>query len=453
MYKFSPKLKMASIGAMVVGLVLFAIGFGLNMSQGEDYVLAQVADSESIHQTSTHSEMNQNDSQSISMTDDSSHHEEHDAKHIEHLLNQHHNRPWSAFFIAAFLFTGVAAITMFFLAVQHLSQSGWAVVVTRVMEAMTVFLPIGAVFMLIVLVGSALHYNHMYHWMDLDLIDFNSENFDTFMKTKSEWLNVPFWMIRSIIYLLGWSFFAWMLRKKSKRLDETGNLKDYWTLYRWSVFTIIFFALSSMASGWDWIMSIDPHWYSTLFGWYVMISYLVTAVAIMILLAVHLKKNGYLPKFNDNHLHDLTKYLFGFSLLWGYLWLCQFELIWYANIPEESVYFQQRAEQYDWTYFTMLIPNVVLPFLALISSSMKRKYNYVFAIAIILILGHWVDIFNQVMPGTVGPLWSFGLLEIGALLFVGGTFMFVVLRQISKTNLEPKGNPLFHESEVYEYPF
>ncbi|MCT7904190.1 MAG: quinol:cytochrome C oxidoreductase [Candidatus Ornithobacterium hominis] len=344
-------------------------------------------------------------------------------------------------------------MSMFFLAIQHVSQSGWSVVVTRIMEGMTAFLPIGSVFILIVLIASALHFNHMYHWMDTELIDFNSDKFDHFMRTKSGWLNVPFWLTRSVIYLAGWTFFAWMLRKKSKRLDETGQVKDYWTLYKWGVFTIIFFALTSMSSGWDWIMSIDPHWYSTLFGWYVMTSYLVTAVAIMIILAVYLKKKGYLPKFNGNHLHDLTKYLFGFSLLWGYLWLCQFELIWYANIPEESVYFQQREAQYNWTYYTMLIPNVVLPFVALISSSIKRNYNFVFAIAVIVIIGHWIDIFNQMMPGTVGAQWSFGLVEFGALLLVGGAFMFVVLRQLSKMNLEPKGNPLFHESEVYEYPF
>lgn len=441
MYKFSPKLKMASIVAMVVGLIMFAIGFGINASRGEDYVLKQASHTEMTHQE------NQVQHESIV------HNTHHDAEHTEHLLHQYHNRPWTAFFMAAFLFTGVAAVSMFFLAIQHVSQSGWSVVVTRIMEGMTAFLPIGSVFILIVLIASALHFNHMYHWMDTELIDFNSDKFDHFMRTKSGWLNVPFWLTRSVIYLAGWTFFAWMLRKKSKRLDETGQVKDYWTLYKWGVFTIIFFALTSMSSGWDWIMSIDPHWYSTLFGWYVMTSYLVTAVAIMIILAVYLKKKGYLPKFNDNHLHDLTKYLFGFSLLWGYLWLCQFELIWYANIPEESVYFQQREAQYNWTYYTMLIPNVVLPFVALISSSIKRNYNFVFAIAVIVIIGHWIDIFNQMMPGTVGAQWSFGLVEFGALLLVGGAFMFVVLRQLSKMNLEPKGNPLFHESEVYEYPF
>lgn len=159
------------------------------------------------------------------------------------------------------------------------------------------------------------------------------------MANKAAWLNVPFWLVRSVIYLVGWTLFGFWLRNKSKKLDQTGSMKDYWSLYRVSVYAIVFFALTSMASGWDWVMSLDPHWYSTLFGWYVMVSYLVGAVAFMILIAVYLKKAGYFPEFNDNHLHDLAKYLFAFSLLWGYLWLCQFELIWYANIPEESVYF------------------------------------------------------------------------------------------------------------------
>lgn len=467
MYTFSPKLKTAAIVFMILGIIMFAVGYGLNHANGEEFVKQQMAEHpedfsyldsqkeahaevavvEEAH--AGHGEHGEAATEGVIVEEHGSH-----GNHtVEHLLAQYHNKPWTAFFMSAFLFTGIAAVSMFFLAIQHLAQAGWSVIVTRVMEAITVFLPYGTVLMLIVLVGSALHYNHLYHWMDKSLVDYASPNFDHFMKTKEAWLNVPSWMGRSVAYLVGWCFFSFMLRKKSKKLDETGDTKDYWRLYKWAVFAIIFFALSSMASGWDWVMSIDPHWYSTLFGWYVMASYLVSAVAVMILISIHLKKQGALPEFNDNHLHDLTKYLFGFSLLWGYLWLCQFELIWYANIPEESVYFQLREALYDPTYYKMLIINVVLPFLILISSSIKRNYTVVSIMAGVIILGHWLDIFNQMMPTTVGPWWQFGLLEFGALFFVGGLFTFVVMSALTKMKLIPKGNPLLHESEIYEYPF
>lgn len=465
MYTFSPKLKTAAIVLMVLGLVLYAVGFGLNASRGEEFIETQMVEHPDVfggghgheaeatahitHAETTHAEEAAHGEEAHG---EGAVHSEHQS-HIEHLLHQYHNKPWAALFIAAFLFTGVAAASMFFLAIQHAAQAGWSVIITRVMEGIATFLPYGAVLMLVVIIGAALGANHMYHWMDPSLTDFDSPHFDKFMKTKEAWLNIPAWTIRSVIYLVGWSVFVVILKRMSKKLDEQPGKKSYWRLYKWSILTIVFFALTSMASGWDWVMSMDPHWYSTLFGWYVMVSYLVTAVAIMIMISVHLKRQGVLPEFNDNHLHDLTKYMFGFSLLWGYLWLCQFLLIWYADIPEEVVYFQQRMAQYDPTYFKMLIINVVLPFLILISSSVKRNYKVVMIMTFVVVAGHWLDMFNQMMPATVGVWWQFGLLEFGALFFVAGLFMFVVLNAMTKLKLQPTGNPLYHESKIYEYPF
>ncbi len=172
----------------------------------------------------------------------------------------------------------------------------------------------------------------------------------------------------------------------------------------------------------------------------------------MAIISIYLKRKSALPLFNDNHLHDLTKFMFGFSLLWSYLWFCQFMLQWYANIPEEAQYFQQRMAQYP-LYFWMLIINLVAPFLILISSSMKRRYQIVFAMGFVIIFGHYWDFYNQIMPAAVGPFHNFGLMEIGALVGIGGLFTFVVMNAVSKLNLEAKGHPYFHESKIYEYPF
>ncbi len=200
-------------------------------------------------------------------------------------------------------------------------------------------------------------------------------------------------------------------------------------------------------------MSIDHHWYSTLYIWYTMVSCLVTGVAFILLFANLMKDNGLLPLFNDNHQHDLTKYLFGFSLLWGYLWYDQFMLYWYGDIPEDVNYFLGRYKLYPNSYFWMLIPNVLMPLLILMSSSIKRNAKVVMAMCLVVIFGHLWDFYNIVMPGTVGGFHSMGLLVIGAIMAVMGLFVYVVTNSLSKTKMVPEGNPYLHESEIYEYPF
>ena len=184
-----------------------------------------------------------------------------------------------------------------------------------------------------------------------------------------------------------------------------------------------------------------------------MVSYLVSSLATMAIISIYLKRKGSLPLYNDNHQHDLAKFMFGFSLLWTYLWFAQFMLQWYANIPEEVQYFQQRIAQYG-GYFWMLAVNFVAVLLIMISSSIKRVPGLVFAMGFVIILGHYWDFYNQIMPAAVGAFHNFGFLEIGALLFISGSFVFVVFEYgISKLNLEAKGHPYFHESKIYEYPF
>ena len=187
-----------------------------------------------------------------------------------------------------------------------------------------------------------------------------------------------------------------------------------------------------------------------------MVSTLSSAVAAIILISVYLKKTGFLPQFNDNHLHDLGVYLFATSMLWTYTWFAQFMLYWYANIPEEVNYFFGRFKYYGVTFLPMLILNFLIPLLVMVSSSIKRNYTVVTTMAVIVLIGHWLDHFNMVMPGTVGPYWQNMaglLLNLGAVLFGVGLFVFAVMTTLAKTKLIPTGNPFLRESEIYEYPF
>ncbi|TDM00129.1 MAG: quinol:cytochrome C oxidoreductase [Flavobacteriaceae bacterium] len=436
------KVKNIALLLMLLGGILFGIGYNLNHCKDRAFVEAELKENPALFGVDMQSH------------GDHAAGEEHEM-HMKHLENQVHNKPWTALYIASFLFTGIALASLFFFAVQQAAEVGWSHVVTRVMEAIASFLPYGGVIILLIFAASIFHENHLFHWMDESLSDPNSPHYDKFLHSKKPFLNKYLFAFVSVLFVGGWTYFLHVLKKKSRILDEHSSEANYQSLVNSSIRFIVFFAFSSMTIGIYWVMSLDPHWYSTLFGWYLMVSYLVSAIAFMILICLYLKSKGMLPKFNDNHLHDLAKFLFGFSLLWSYLWFDQFMLIWYANIPEEVVYFQARFEQYRETYFTALIPNLVLPLFILVASNNKRKPKLVAIMAVIVILGHFLDVFNVITPATVGGFWKtgFGLLEIGSFLFMLGLFGFVVFRQLSKSNLEPKGHPMFHESEIYEYPF
>lgn len=443
MYSFSPKLRLISLILLIAGLVLFGAGYFMN--HGIDDVKIEHM-MEAVH-ASGHT----NPTHSSEMVGPQDH-----TAHMEHAKMQIHNQPLAAMhFMAVFAF-GVACCVLFFYCIQHAAHAGWSIIITRVMEAVTYFIPVGGLILIIIMLMNVTHMGHLFHWMDPDLTDPKSPNFDTILFEKKKFLNIPFYAIRVIIYVAGASFFAWKLRTQSKKVDETKSAHDYQMLYRWAIGYIAFFGFASAMWAWDFLMSIDPHWYSTMYIWYAMVSCLASAVAVIILISVFLKKTGYLPEFNDNHLHDLGKFLFATSMLWTYTWFCQFMLYWYANIPEEVNYFFGRFQHYSSTFLPMLIFNFLIPLAVMVSSSIKRNYTVVCVMAVIVIFGHILDYFNMVMPGTVGPFWknpSMFLLALGAVLFIIGLFIFVVFTGLSKLKLIPTGNPYLHESKIYEYPF
>ncbi|MBM7418043.1 MULTISPECIES: quinol:cytochrome C oxidoreductase [Chryseobacterium] len=443
MYSFSPKLKSTSIILLVVGLVLFAAGFFLNKGITTEKIEHMMEAVHSAgHDSPTHS------SEMVGPQDH--------AAHLEHAEMQVHNQPLASIHFVAVFFFGVSCCVLFFYCIQHAAHAGWPIIITRVMEAIASYIPWGGAILVILMILNITHNGHLFHWMDPELTKEGSPHFDVILFEKKIFLNIPFYAVRTLIYVIGASFFAWKLKAQSKKVDDTKSLVEYQFLYRWAVGYIAFFGFASAAWAWDWLMSIDPHWYSTMYIWYSMVSCLSSGIAVIILLSVYLKKNGFLPQFNDNHLHDLGVFLFATSMLWTYTWFAQFMLYWYANIPEEVNYFFGRFEHYSPTFLPMLVVNFLLPLLVLVSSSIKRNYKVVTTMAIIVILGHLLDYFNMVMPGTVGPYWNTPevlLLVLGSILFIAGLFMFTVLSALAKLKLIPTGNPYLHESEIYEYPF
>jgi len=305
--------------------------------------------------------------------------------------------------------------------------------------------------LLFLVYSSVMHGNHMFAWVYTS-IDPTAENYDFAMETKDWWLNVPGWLIRSVIYVLIWVGFRYFMVKNSRAQDEATDLKHYKRNFTLSVVFIVIFLVSELFMAFDWLMSIDHHWFSQLYPFYVFASMFVSAITVIALVTIYLKSRGYLPKVNDSHIHDLAKYMFGFSIFWTYLWFDQFMLQWYANIPEEVVYFMPRLlGTYQPIFIGMLVMNFVFPILMLMNSDYKRVPWFVVLTGLVILTGHYIDIFIMVSPGTVGNDWHFGIPEIGALLFFLGLFIFVSFSALTKAPLHAKGNPFMKESEIYHY--
>lgn len=464
MYTFAQRLKITAFALMGLGFIGLAIGFASAPSTVAE-AQAMVADahgghadahgsehsSHDNHASDTHKEKNHHDDAHATTDTHGEHHadEAHgEDHHGEHLLHQLQNKPWAALYVAAFFFFMIALGTLMFYAIQRAAQAGWPILLFRVMEGITAYLVPGSIIIYVFLVLTGLHANHLFVWMDAETVAH-----DEIIQGKVGYLNVPFFLIRAAIYLLGWNAYRYFSRKFSLAQDAApaGDISNHKKNFRISaVFLVFFFVTESMMS-WDWIMSLDPHWFSTLFGWYVLASMLVTAVTVIALVSIYLKSKGYLPKVNDSHLHDLAKFMFGLSVFWTYLWFSQFMLIWYSNIPEEVTYFLTRIDDYNLPFFGMVVMNFVFPLLILMSSDYKRSNWIIVMAGIIIVLGHYIDIFNMIMPATVGGQWFIGWAEIGGFLFFAGLFIYVVFRALTKVPLEASGDPYVGESERFVY--
>jgi hypothetical protein len=381
--------------------------------------------------------------------------ESHDLEHVihntVHALHAKSQRPWSSLLVASIFFLGASLLSVFFLALQYVAEVGWSVIIKRVLMCIGAFLPYVAtvIFLVIITAGFHLFGNHTYHWMAVGIMNPESSNYDPIIAGKEVYLNFGFFLIRAIIYFAGWIFALRKLTQLSLQEDIHGGLEYYNRSKKVSAVFIVFFAVTSSMLAWDWIMSIDTHWFSTLFGWYVFSSMFVTALVVVLITVVHLKSRGMLTPLNENHIHDLGKFIFAFSIFWTYLWFSQFMLIWYANIPEEVTYYIARFDQYSIPFMTALGFNFVVPIIMLMSRDAKRYSLRVIFIGLIVLIGHYLDFYVMIMPGTVGSHWQIGFVEIGIFLGYTGLFIYVVTRKLASIELIPKNHPMLKESKNF----
>ncbi|MGB5244064.1 MAG: quinol:cytochrome C oxidoreductase [Lutimonas sp.] len=444
MYTFSSKLKTFSIVLIILGALGMGYGFLSAPKTTEDVQAMMHQDEE--HGTTEHAVVDNH--AEASHGENSVGAEDHEKSHLEHLLHQAQNRPWTAFFISAFFFLMISVCVLVFYSIQWAAQAGWSIVLFRVMEAITAYILPGSILLFIFLLAAGMHWNHLYVWMG------EEAKHDVIIQEKVWWLNVPGWLIRSAIYLAIYNVFRFLLRKNSLSLDNSGDIKIYKKNFNLAVAFIVIFGIMELFMSFDWLMSLDPHWYSQLYSFYVFASMFVSGITVIAMVTIYMRSRGFLPFVNDSHLHDLAKFMFGFSIFWTYFFYDQFMLQWYANIPEETAYFYPRLiGSYQIIFIGMLVMNFVFPILILMNKNFKKTPWFVITAGLVILAGHYLDIFQLISPATVGDSWHFGIVEFGSLAFFAGLFIFVIFTAMTKAPLHAKGNPFMKESEIYHYPF
>lgn len=389
-------------------------------------------------------------------------------------------RFWSNFLLNSVFFTGIGFVALFAMSSMITAYSGWHVAFKRVWEAYSLFLIVGLVLMLIIIIGIFGGFHYLYEWADKDVVAG-----DKILIGKSGFLNPVMYTLFTIIFVGGGYWFASRMRALSLEEDRSaaGDYSAYGKLKRYAAGFLPFGAFISVVAIWLWIMSVDAHWYSTIFAWYATSSWFVAFLCLTVLLLYYLKYLGYFPEINANHFHDLGKYIFAFSIFWAYLWFSQYMLIWYGNIGEETIYFKTQLTEYRMMFFVNLILNFLIPFFVLIRNDTKRKIGTMVFASIILLFGHWLDFFLMIKPGvnqtyqmmTGGEGFSSavggsleaagtmvaeaaqssefingftfpGVLDIGVFLGFLALFVYFAMIQLGKAKLSPVGDPYIGES-------
>ncbi|HSC54773.1 MAG TPA: hypothetical protein VLC98_14170 [Phnomibacter sp.] len=343
----------------------------------------------------------------------------------------------------------VVNAAMFFLCATTLAWAGFTQSFRRVMEAISVLVIPFGILCFIVLMGIVFgHQHHIYHWL--------TPEGDKILEGKSGFLNPTFFTVWTVITIGGWIFLGRNMRKISREADNntfTVEEGKKW-MFKNTVhasFYIVLFALTVASSiPWLWLMSIDAHWYSTMYSWYTFASTFVAGLSLIALFMIYLKNQGHLPYTTEEHLHDVGKFMFAFSIFWTYLWFSQYMLIWYANIPEETEYFKTRVfGEYRGLFFLNLVLNFVSPLLIFMKAGAKRNYTIVTFTAVLIIVGHWIDFYLMVMPKPLGAHAQLSWFELGIALGYVGLIIWLVGRALEKAPLVPMNHPLLKESIIH----
>ncbi|MBX9769281.1 MAG: molybdopterin oxidoreductase [Bdellovibrionales bacterium] len=355
-------------------------------------------------------------------------------------LNMDRVRTAASLSVAFFFFFNLALGGLFFAALQHVVKAGGSVTVRRVAESFTAFLPwailIGAVVI-------ALGWDQLWIWLNTDLA-----HSDHLIHKKAAYLNPKFFMIRCLAFAALWMLFRKLLVGRSLLQDKTGDVGITAKQVGVSVVFLLTFAFSYSFFSVDFVMSMDPHWFSTMFGVYTFAGLFQSTMAFFILMTIYLMKRGMLDGLvNENHIHDIGKLMFAFTVFMAYIAFSQFMLIWYANLPEETVFYLTRAEG-SWFYvsFALLIFKFIVPFFLLLPREAKRNLGHVSRVAVLILAAQYMDLYWLVYPNFYKRGVIFGFYEVGGFILILGLFLMAVTRFWGKHSLVAIKDPRMHEA-------
>jgi hypothetical protein len=354
------------------------------------------------------------------------------------------DRMWANWLLVSYYALTLALGGLCFVAIHYASGATWAVAIRRVPEALAGIVPFAAVGTAVVLVVKP----DLYPWTGGD---FGPDTGGT-LTFKRTWLDWPFFLSRAGIYAALWTIFAATILRHSRSQDRGEDGRRSVANRRLSGTFLAIFGVTFSLASFDWIMSLEPAWYSTIFGVYQFAGLFLSALAAVVLLALWLERTGPLAGvLHESHLHDFGKLVFAFSTFWAYIWFSQYMLIWYANIPEEATYFVARTHGGWFVFFVLnVVLNWVVPFAVLIRRDTKRDRRVLAAVAAVLLAGRWIDLYLMILPPIVGERalpgpWEFGLLAGGA-----GLFGLLLARGLRAAPIVPAGDPDLAASLQYE---
>ncbi len=381
-FKFVPKLRYATYALMGIGIIAIAIGFALDPQRG-----------------------------------------------------------WVNMLVNNFYFLSLAIGASFFLALQYITQAGWSSAFKRIPESMSAYIPFAAIIMILLLFGM----NSIYVWINPEAHGFDEHSLHL-IHHKSPYLNVPFFIVRLVIYFAVWILMTRLLRRLSLKEDAVGGLENFRKSEFYSKVYIFTLALTFSLASFDWLMSIQPTWFSTIYSLKNFVSAFFHGSSIIVLIVLIMHHYGYFSFIGNAHWADFSKYVFILAIMWAYFWFAQYLLIWYANIPEETSYYVQRLTgKWKIIFYLNFILNWAVPFIILLPNYFARKKFILGGVICCLIIGQYIDIYEQIVPGTLGEV-KIGFTEIGTFIGFAGLFIYVVLRTLSSASLIPEKHPLLQES-------
>ncbi|MBN20576.1 MAG: hypothetical protein CL678_04740 [Bdellovibrionaceae bacterium] len=354
-------------------------------------------------------------------------------------------RAWPSFLINHFYFLCLGLGGLFFAAIQWLTGAMWSAPVRRVSESFTAYLPVAVLTTVVIFIGM----HDLFHWTHPEVV-----KGDIVLEGKAPYLNEAFFIVRNCVFLLAWLFFSHKMIGNSLAQDQDpGNYRFNLKNRVLAPIFLVVFGFGFTFTSFDQLMSLDPHWFSTMFGVYAFAGLFYSNLAITCLLTIYLRRKGHLKEFvNENHLHDLGKFMFAFTVFWAYIGFSQFMLIWYANLPEETGYFLRRMDD-AWMGFSLVLffGKFILPFFWLLPRAAKRSESRLMIAGIFMLIAQWVDLAWLVQPEFFKDGPHIGWIEIGMFVGFAGVFGLTVLRFLSKNNVVAIGDPRLQESVFHHH--